>query len=77
MNKKLHQAGVCFATTVQIKGRRRFSDRWVLTKSHSVCVCVCVSRELTGGKVSLQGNMDPCALYAPKVTSTPPPLPVW
>uniref|UniRef100_A0A8D3CBM5 Uroporphyrinogen decarboxylase n=1 Tax=Scophthalmus maximus TaxID=52904 RepID=A0A8D3CBM5_SCOMX len=24
------------------------------------------ARELTGGKVSLQGNMDPCALYAPK-----------
>ncbi|TWW73318.1 uroporphyrinogen decarboxylase [Takifugu flavidus] len=24
------------------------------------------ARERTGGKVSLQGNMDPCALYAPK-----------
>ncbi|XP_061551089.1 uroporphyrinogen decarboxylase isoform X1 [Phycodurus eques] len=24
------------------------------------------AREQTGGKVSLQGNMDPCALYAPK-----------
>uniref|UniRef100_A0A3B4GZ90 Uroporphyrinogen decarboxylase n=1 Tax=Pundamilia nyererei TaxID=303518 RepID=A0A3B4GZ90_9CICH len=24
------------------------------------------ARECTGGKVSLQGNMDPCALYAPK-----------
>lgn len=34
------------------------------------CVCVCVFSqfsERTGGKVSLQGNMDPCALYAPKV----------
>lgn len=34
------------------------------------CVCVCVYRERAGGKVSLQGNMDPCALYAPKVNST-------
>ncbi|KAM6948485.1 uroporphyrinogen decarboxylase [Aplochiton taeniatus] len=25
-----------------------------------------LARERTGGKVSLQGNMDPCALYAPK-----------
>uniref|UniRef100_A0A8C5FRA8 Uroporphyrinogen decarboxylase n=1 Tax=Gadus morhua TaxID=8049 RepID=A0A8C5FRA8_GADMO len=25
-----------------------------------------LAREQTGGKVSLQGNMDPCALYAPK-----------
>ncbi|KAG7456621.1 hypothetical protein MATL_G00237840 [Megalops atlanticus] len=24
------------------------------------------ARERTGGKISLQGNMDPCALYAPK-----------
>lgn len=31
---------------------------------------MCVFRERTGGKVSLQGNMDPCALYAPKVTSS-------
>lgn len=32
-------------------------------------VYVCEFRKRTGGKVSLQGNMDPCALYAPKVTS--------
>uniref|UniRef100_A0A667XBR6 Uroporphyrinogen decarboxylase n=1 Tax=Myripristis murdjan TaxID=586833 RepID=A0A667XBR6_9TELE len=40
----------------------------ICTQSHrcTVCVCVCVFRERTGGKVSLQGNMDPCALYAPK-----------
>ncbi|XP_069794969.1 uroporphyrinogen decarboxylase [Narcine bancroftii] len=25
-----------------------------------------IARERTGGKVTLQGNMDPCALYAPK-----------
>lgn len=41
----------------------------------SPCVCLCASRERTGGKASLQGNMDPCALYAPKVTSTPTPPP--
>ncbi|XP_072560511.1 uroporphyrinogen decarboxylase isoform X2 [Paramormyrops kingsleyae] len=27
------------------------------------------ARERTGGKISLQGNMDPCALYAPKLDS--------
>lgn len=33
-------------------------------------MCVCVfHRQRTGGKVSLQGNMDPCALYATKVNS--------
>ena len=26
------------------------------------------ARTKTGSKVSLQGNMDPCALYAPKVS---------